>query len=243
MQTTALAQDVNALQLLVGAPVDAALLPASIEEAAATVAELPAGLDSAILLRRPDVVEAEYSLRAANAEIGAARAELFPRISLTGLIGLASNALSGLFTGGAFNYSAGANASYSIFRAGAGKANVAVTKAQRDAAVATYEKAIQTAFREVADALARRGTITDQLNATVALRAAAADNFQLSDKRYRGGIDSYLQSLDAQRSLYSAERTLVNTQLTRAANLVTLYRVLGGDSLVEATKDGPKPQP
>ena len=241
-QTTLLAQDVNALQLLVGAPIDPANLPNSIDEASATLRELPAGLDSSILLRRPDVVEAEYQLRAANAEIGAARAALFPKISLTGLVGFASNALGALFSGGAFSWSAGGNASYSIFRAGAGKANVDVSKAQRDAAIATYEKAIQTAFREVADALARRGTISDQLKATQSLRDAAADNYQLSDKRYRGGIDSYLQSLDAQRSLYSAERTLVNTQLIRAANLVTLYRVLGGDSLVEATKAGPQPQ-
>ncbi|MBN8816760.1 MAG: efflux transporter outer membrane subunit [Sphingomonas sp.] len=240
-QTTAVAQDVNALQLLVGAPVDPALLPDSIDETVATVAELPAGLDSSILLRRPDVVEAEYQLRAANADIGAARAELFPRITLTGLIGFASNALGALFVGGAFNWQAGGAASYPIFRAGAGRANVAVSKAQRDAALATYEKAIQTAFREVADALARRGTITDQLNATRDQRDAAADNFKLSDARYRGGIDSYLQSLDAQRSLYSAERTLVTTQLTRAGNLVTLYRVLGGDSLMEATKAGPQP--
>jgi multidrug efflux system outer membrane protein len=239
-QTTLLAQDVNALQLLVGAPIDQANLPSSIDEASATLAELPAGLDSSILLRRPDVVEAEYQLRAANAEIGAARAALSPKISLTGLVGFVSNALGALFAGGAFNWQAGGAATYPIFRAGAGKANVEVTKAQRDAAVATYEKTIQTAFREVADALARRGTITDQLSATRNLRDAAADNYKLSDMRYRGGIDSYLQSLDAQRSLYSAQRTLISTELTRASNLVTLYRALGGDSLVEATKDGPK---
>ncbi|MGN6818618.1 MAG: efflux transporter outer membrane subunit [Sphingomonas sp.] len=239
-QTTALAQDVNALQLLVGAPIDPANLPNSIDEAGATLAELPAGLDSSILLRRPDVVEAEYQLRAANAEIGAARAALFPKITLTGLVGFVSNALGALFTGGGFNWQAGAAASYPIFRAGAGKANVDVTKAQRDAAVATYEKTIQTAFREVADALARRGTITDQLAATRDQRDAAADNYKLSDLRYRGGIDSYLDSLIAQRSLYSAEQTLINTQLTRATNLVTLYRVLGGDSLVDATNQGPK---
>jgi len=238
-QTTLLAQDVNALQLLVGAPIDPANLPNSIDEAGATLAELPAGLDSSILLRRPDVVEAEYQLRAANAEIGAARAALFPKITLTGLVGFVSDALGALFAGGAFNWQAGGAATYPIFRAGAGKANVDVSKAQRDAAVATYEKAIQTAFREVADGLARRGTITDQLAATRALEEAAADNYKLSDQRYRGGIDSYLQSLDAQRSLYSAQRTLITTQLTRASNLVTLYRVLGGDSLVEATKSGP----
>jgi multidrug efflux system outer membrane protein len=239
-QTTLLAQDVNALQLLIGAPVDPNNLPNSIDEAGATLAELPAGLDSSILLRRPDVVDAEYQLRAANAEIGAARAALFPKISLTGLAGFVSNALGSLFTGGAFNWQAGAAASYPIFRAGAGKANVDVTKAQRDAALATYEKAIQTAFREVADALARRGTMTAQLAATRDLQEAAADNYKLSEMRYRGGIDSYLDSLIAQRSYYLAQQTLVNTQLIRASNLVTLYRALGGDSLVEATKDGPK---
>jgi multidrug efflux system outer membrane protein len=239
-QTTLLAQDVNALQLLVGAPIDPANLPNSIDEAGATLAELPAGLDSSILLRRPDVVEAEYQLRAANAEIGAARAALFPKISLTGLVGFVSNALGALFAGGAFNWQAGGAATYPIFRAGAGKANVDVTKAQRDAAVATYEKTIQTAFREVADALARRGTITDQLTATRDQLDAAADNYKLADMRYRGGIDSYLDSLVAQRSLYSAQQTQINTQLIRASNLVTLYRTLGGDSLVEATKNGPK---
>ena len=239
-QTTLLAQDVNALQLLVGAPIDPVNLPNSIDEAGATLAELPAGLDSSILLRRPDVVQAEYQLRAANAEIGAARAALFPKISLTGLAGFVSNALGALFAGGAFNWQAGGAATYPIFRAGAGKANVDLTKAQRDAAVATYEKTIQTAFREVADALARRGTITDQLTATRDQLDAATDNYKLSDMRYRGGIDSYLDSLVAQRSLYSAQQTLINTQLIRASNLVTLYRTLGGDSLVEATKDGPK---
>ena len=166
------------------------------------------------------------------------------KITLTGLIGFASNALGALFAGGAFNWQGRRRtSSYPIFRAGAGRANVDVSKAQRDSALATYEKTIQTAFREVADALARRGTITDQLSATRDLQAAALDNYQLSDARYRGGIDSFLQSLDAQRSLYSAQRTLVATQLTRAGNLVTLYRVLGGDSLVEATRSGPQPAP
>jgi len=239
-QRTALAQDINALQLLVGAPIDPALLPRSLDEAAPTIAELPAGVDSGVLLRRPDVVQAEYQLRAANAEIGAARAALFPRISLTGLLGLASNALTGLFSGNGFNWSAGADANYSIFNAGAGKANVRLSEAQRDAAVATYERAIQSAFREVADALARRGTITDQLRATQAQADAAADTFRLAEARYRGGIDTFLSSLDAQRSLYSARRTLVNTRLVQASNLVTLYRTLGGDSLLQATPRGPE---
>ncbi|MFC3580187.1 efflux transporter outer membrane subunit [Sphingomonas hylomeconis] len=240
-QRTALAQDVNALQLLVGAPVDTTLLPQTIEEAGKTLAELPAGLDSAILLRRPDVLQAEYELRATNAEIGAARAALFPRISLTAVLGLASNALGGLFSGGAFNYSAGPSVSYPIFNAGAGRANVRLTEAQRDAALATYERAIQTAFQEVSDALARRGTIADQNRAALALAAAATDNYRLSDARYRGGIDTFLQSLDAQRSLYSARRSLVATQLTAATNLATLYRVLGGDALLVATPAGPVP--
>lgn len=240
-QTTLVAQDVNALQLLVGAPVDPALLPASIEQAAPTIAELPAGLNSSILLRRPDVVQAEYELRAANAEIGAARAALFPTISLTALAGLASSSLGNLFTGGAFNYSVSPSASYSIFRAGAGRAGVVESRAQRDAALATYEKAIQTAFSEVADALARRGTITAQLNAQRALTAASADNYRLSDARYRGGIDTFLQSLTAQQSLYSSQRSLISAQLTQASNLVTLYRTLGGDSTLEVTAAGPKP--
>lgn len=228
-QQTALAQDVNALQLLVGGPVDPALLPMSIEAAAPTLTELPAGLDSHILLRRPDVVEAEYALRAANAEVGAARAALFPSISLTGAVGFASNALSSLFAGGAFNWSGGGNANYPIFRAGAGRAGLALSKAQRDAALATYEKAIQAAFRDVADALARRGTIDAQEQANTVLVEAADDTYRLADARYRGGVDAFLSSLDAQRSLYSARRTLVSTRLVRASNLVTLYRVLGGD--------------
>lgn len=240
-QRTALAQDVNALRLLVGAEIDAALLPATIDEAAPTVAELPAGMDSGILLRRPDVVQAEYQLRAANAEIGAARAALFPRISLTGILGFASNALTGLFSGNGFNWSAGADASYPIFRAGAGQAGVALSQAQRDAALATYEKTIQTAFREVADALARRGTIAEQLRADTAQFAAAEDTYRLAEARYRGGIDPFLASLDAQRSLYSAERQLVATRLIQASNLVTLYRTLGGDSLLDATDRGPRP--
>lgn len=233
-QTTALAQDVNALQLLIGAPVDLTLMPASIEDANGHVAELPAGLDSQVLLRRPDVVQAEYLLRAANAEIGAARAALFPRITLTGLVGLASNALATLFTGDAFNFSAAGDASYTIFDAGANRGRVRASQAQRDAALATYERAIQSAFRDVADALARRGTIDAELRAVETQRSATADTYRLTEARYRGGIDSFLTSLDAQRSLYTAERQLVATRLTKASNLVALYRALGGDSLYPA---------
>ncbi len=236
-QRTALAQDVNALQLLVGAPLDEALLPLSISDADDAVRILPAGLDSTILLRRPDVMQAEYELRAANAEIGAARAALFPRITLTGLAGLASNALSTLFTGAAFNFSAGANVRYSLFAGGAARAGVAQTEAQRDAAVAGYEGAIQAAFRDVADALARRGTITEQLRANRAFVDAADDNFRLADLRYRGGVDSFLISLDAQRAAYQAQRTLLATQLIEASNRVTLYRALGGETVADRQTD------
>jgi len=238
-QKTAVAQDINALQLLVGASIDTALLPRSIEEAASTVATLPAGLDSRILLRRPDVVQAEYLLRATNGQIGAARAALFPRISLTGLVGFASTALTSLFSGGSFNYSVAPAVSYPIFQAGAGVANVQYSEAQRDAALATYEKAIQTAFQETADALARQGTIADQLGANRRFLSAAADTYRLTEASYRGGITPFLNTLDAQRSLYSAQRTVIATQLVEASNRVSLYRVLGGDSLLEATPNGP----
>ncbi len=239
LQKTAIAQDANALRLLVGTDIDPALLPATIAEAGATIAELPAGLDSGVLLGRPDIVAAEYRLRAANAQVGAARAALFPRISITTLSGLASNTLSRLFTGGAFNYAATPGISYPLFSGGAAKAGVRQARAQVDAAVAGYERAIQTAFREVADALARRGTIAEQHAAQQLLASAAADNFRLSDLRYRGGVSSFLESLDAQRAAYAAERGLVNVQLVEAANLVTLYRTLGGDQMIDAAPARP----
>jgi len=231
-QRTLVAQDLNALQLLVGAAVDPGLLPSSIDQAGPTIAEPPAGIGSEVLLRRPDVVQAEYRLRAANADIGAARAALFPRISLTGLVGLASSALTSLLSGGAFAWSLGADASYTIFQAGAGHANVRLTEAQRNAALASYQKAVQTAFREVADALARRATMDEQLGATQRQQAAAADVVQLEEARYQAGIDSYLNLLDAQRSYYSVQQVLVQTKLTAAQNRVDLYRALGGDALL-----------
>ena len=233
-QRTALAQDVNLLRLLVGAEVDPRALPVSIDDAAKTIAELPAGIDSYVLLRRPDVLQAEYQLRAANAEIGAARAALFPRISLTGLLGLASSSLTSLLSGGAFAWSASAEATYPIFRAGAGRAGVRLSEAQRDAAMAAYQQTIQRAFREVADALARRGTIGEQLRARTAQTEAAADAYRLTEARYREGIDSFLSSLDAQRSYYAAQRTLVLSRLGAATNRVDLYRSLGGDSLLQS---------
>ena len=231
---TAVAQDKNALDLLVGATVDAALLPASLESVDALLNELPAGLSSDVLLRRPDVVQSEYELRAANAEIGAARAAFFPRISLTAVAGLTSSALSSLFSGGAFGWSVQPNATLPIFDGGANRGNLALARARRQAALATYEGVIQTAFSEVADALARRGTIGAQFAAQTNLVAAAADSYQLAHARYGEGIDTFLATLDAQRTLYAAQNSLIATRLARAENLVQLYRTLGGDALIEA---------
>jgi multidrug efflux system outer membrane protein len=229
-QRTALAQDENLIRLLVGGDVDRALLPASLTEVTPAIVSLPAGVSSEILLRRPDVIEAEYGLRAANADIGVARAQLFPSISLTGLLGFASNALSGLFDSGSFNWSAGGDATATIFDAGGRRAGVALSEAQRDAALAGYEGAIQTAFREVADALAVQGTIAERVRAAAANSEAAADTATLADARYKGGVDSFLSSLDAQRSLYSARRSEVGTQLLLAQTRIALFRTLGGDS-------------
>ncbi|SEH16409.1 outer membrane protein, multidrug efflux system [Sphingopyxis sp. YR583] len=229
-QRTALAQDENLIRLLVGGDIDRAFLPASLTEVTTSIVSLPAGVSSEILLRRPDVIEAEYGLRAANADIGVARARLFPSISLTGLLGFASNALSSLFDSGSFSWSAGGDATATIFDAGGRRAGVAVSEAQRDAALAGYEGAIQTAFREVADALAVQGTISERVRAAAANSSAAADTATLTDARYKGGVDSFLSSLDAQRSLYSARRSEIGTQLLLAQTRIALFRALGGDS-------------
>jgi len=233
-QQTLVAQDINALQLLVGAPIPDAQLPATIEDADANIAELPAGLDSSILLRRPDVVEAEYQLRAANARIGAARAAFFPRIALTAVAGLASGGLSSLFSGGAFTWTVAPSATVPIFDWGANAGNLAYARAQRESLLAAYQKSIQTAFREVSDALARRGTIdaevaADQLNLT-----AAQDTLTLDTARYKQGIDPYLNTLVSQRTFYAARQSMVNIRLAKAQNLVSLYQTLGGDQSVEA---------
>jgi multidrug efflux system outer membrane protein len=237
--TTLLAQDRNSLELLVGAPVPDADLPASIESVEGMLAELPAGLDSRILLRRPDVEQAEHLLRAANAQIGAARAAFFPTISLTALAGFASPQLSALFRSGSFIWSAQGSAAQTIFDAGANRGNLALTKAQRDFATAQYQLTIQTAFSEVANALAREGTINDQLAAQTSLEAASAENYVLVQALYKGGIYPYLNALIAQRTLYSARLSLASTRLVRAVNLVTLYRSLGGE---EASLPTPVPR-
>jgi len=227
-RTTLVAQDVNALALLTGSPVPAGLLPAGLPTTGITLTNLPANLSSDILLRRPDIAEAEHKLRAANTDIGAARAAFFPRISLTAALGSVSIGLSNLFASGNGTWSVAPSATIPIFDVGRNQANLRYSKASRDAAVAQYEKAIQSGFRDVADSLARRGTITQQLEAQAALRNASARSYVLSDARFRAGIDPFLTTLDSQRALYTAEQNLVATRLVAATNLVSLYAALGG---------------
>ncbi|MFC4313219.1 efflux transporter outer membrane subunit [Steroidobacter flavus] len=227
--TTALiAQDRNALELLTGGRLADDLLPAELPENHQWLADVPAGLSSSVLLARPDVLQAEHQLKSANANIGAARAAFFPSLSLTASKGLASPELSDLFDDGVSVWSVAPNLVLPIFRGGENVANLSYAKAQRDLYVSQYELAIQTAFKEVADALAVRGTIQDQLDAQRALVDAAADSYELAEARYTKGVDTFLNALDAQRTLYNAEKSLVSARLTASDNVVTLYRVLGG---------------
>lgn len=225
---TQIARDENALQLLVGTPLAPALLPQGLGAGAHTLSDLPANLSSAVLLRRPDVLQAEHQLIAQNANIGAARAAMFPTISLTASLGTISGALSGLFGNGSESWSAGPSASLPIFDFGRRKGNVQYAEASQKAAIATYERSLQTAFREVADALALRGTIGEQLAAQSARAESAQVAARISDARFRTGVDSFLTSLDAQRTAYAARQQLVTARLTHAGNLVELYRALGG---------------
>lgn len=230
--TAQVAQDRNALVLLVGGDVPAELLPASGPgggvATANILADLPAGLPSDVLARRPDVLSAEHSLQAANANIGAARAAFFPRISLTGSTGSSSGDLDGLFKNGTGAWSFTPSISLPIFAGGANVANLDSAKAGRDIAVATYEKTVQTAFREVSDALSVRQTVTNRVNAQERLVAAAADSQRLTQQRRDAGLDNALTLLDAQRTLYAAQQSLITARLDRATNLITLYKTLGG---------------
>ncbi|MDD2274054.1 MAG: AdeC/AdeK/OprM family multidrug efflux complex outer membrane factor [Desulfuromonadaceae bacterium] len=226
--TTLVAQDENALSLIVGSPVAAELLPVALSENLSALKDITPGTPSDVLLHRPDILQAENQLKGLNANIGAARAAFFPRISLVSSVGFGSNELSGLFKSGSFAWSLAPNISLPIFDAGSNKANLKVAEVDRDIAVAQYEKAIQSAFREVADALAQRGTIDEQLEAQQSLTNATAESYKLSRARYDKGVDSYLSVLDSQRSLYGAQQGLIEVRLARLANLVTLYKVLGG---------------
>jgi len=243
------ALDQNALELLVGGPLPATLaaapawddmalpddLPAGVSLVADQVLpEVPAGLPSDLLNRRPDVRAAEQQLIAANANIGAARAAFFPRITLTGLVGSVSSELSGLFKSGSFGWSFQPQATLPIFDAGRNKANLDSVKVGREIALAQYEKAIQTAFREVSDSLAGCAALNEQLRAQLAQRNAFEITYKLADLRYRNGAASYLEVLDAQRSLFTAQQAMVQVQAQQAQNLVILYKVLGGGWLEPA---------
>jgi len=229
LYTTQVAQDINALQLLVGAPLDDSLLPGVLPESTSLVADVPAGLSSAVLLQRPDVLAAEHSLKSANANIGAARAAFFPSLSLTTTGGIASSVFADLFSGGASTiWTIAPSLTLPIFDSGANDAGLAYSEAQQRKQLAVYDYAIQTAFSEVADALARRATIQEQLDAEAALVAAANRSYQLSLARYKNGVDSFQSTLEAQRTLYSAQQSLITTRQADLDNRITLYRVLGG---------------
>lgn len=228
--TALAAQDENALNLVVGAPVPADLLPPSLTETLTAMKDVAPGLPSDVLLNRPDILQAENLLKGANANIGVARAAFFPRITLVSHVGFGSDELGSLFDSGAFVYRFAPQISLPIFDAGSNQANLTVSKVDRDIAVARYEQAIQTAFREVADALAQRGTIDEQLAAQQSLTDATAERFRLSQARFDKGVDSHLSVLDSQRSLYASQQGLITVRLSRLANQVTLYKVLGGGS-------------
>lgn len=225
--TRLLAQDRNALQLLLGSapPAD---LPAAQELDQAVLAELPVGLPSALLQRRPDILQAEHQLKAANADIGAARAAFFPSISLTARAGTTSSELSGLFKGGSGTWLFQPQINLPIFTAGSLKANLDYASLQKDIRVAQYEQAIQAAFSEVADGLAARGTYHQQLAAQRDLVEASAEYYRLAETRYRTGVDSQLTLLDAQRQLFASSQQLIDTRLAQLGSEIALFKALGG---------------
>ncbi|MBF0242886.1 MAG: efflux transporter outer membrane subunit [Desulfamplus sp.] len=221
------AQDMNALNLLAGSFVPESLLPSELSSITSPKEIFTGGISSEVLFNRPDIIGAEHRLKGAYAYIGAARAAFFPRISLTTSFGTASDDLSGLFGSGASTWSFIPKVSVPIFDARTWAA-FRVSKAEREIALTQYEKSIQTAFKEVADNLAVKGTIDEQIDAHISLVEAASETYRLSEERYKKGIDSYLSVLDAHRSLYSAKQGLVSLRLAKAVNQVTLYAVLGG---------------
>jgi len=220
------AQDQNALNLLAGSPVPEDSLAPDLASVSPPM-DISPGLSSEVLLRRPDIMAAEHQLKGAYAFIGAARATFFPRIALTTAVGTASDELSGLFNSGSDTWSFAPQVAMPIFDARTWAA-YRVSKTVRKIALTQYEKAIQTAFREVADALAVRGTIEQQVAAQQSIVNSTQKIYRLSNKRYTNGIDSYLSVLDAQRSLYGAQQGLISLQLARLANEVRVYAVLGG---------------
>ena len=226
--TGLVAQDITALRLLVGADISPELMPAAHLADLAPWPELPVGLPSGVLLSRPDILQAEHQLKAANASIGAARANFFPRIALTASIGTGSTELYNLFNSGMGTWNFTPSVSLPLFEGGRNVANLRVSETDREIAAASYEKAIQTAFKEVSDSLTLKTTLEDQVKAQQSLTTATSEAYRLSSERYTQGIDSYLSVLDSQRSMYSAQLNLVDVRENRDRNLITLYRVLGG---------------
>jgi outer membrane protein, multidrug efflux system len=218
---------VNALQVLVGKPVELPHQDITLDDNA-VMADLPAGLPSDLLVNRPDIVGAEFQLRAANANIGAARAEFFPKITLTGSFGTASAQLDSLFTGPSRAWSFGPTVSLPIFDMGRREANLDVAKAQRDQAVTSYELAVQSAFRDVADAIAARQWLAEQVDALRATEKAQAERARLAQMRYDHGASPFLEVLDAQRDLLAAQQQLVETRRALLSSRVALYSALGG---------------
>jgi multidrug efflux system outer membrane protein len=221
-------QAANALVLLLGQALPPGLPPPLPLDAQAVVAELPAGLPSEVLVRRPDILAAEHALRSANASIGAARAAFFPSITLTAFGGTSSAELTHLFGSGSGIWSFSPRINLPIFQGGALRAGLDAAEVRKSIEVAQYERAIQGAFREVSDALVARGALDRQLAAERARVEAEQRRYQLSDVRYRKGVDSYLTVLTAQRDLFAAQQQLILSRLARLSNLVELYRALGG---------------
>jgi multidrug efflux system outer membrane protein len=222
------AQDRNALMVLIGVPIPEDIVFSTDINAETMSADLPVGVPSEVLTRRPDVLAAEHQLVSANADIGAARAAFFPSITLTGNYGTASTELSGLFKKGSSAWTFEPQISLPIFAGGANVANLDLSKIEKNVYIAQYEKALQSAFREVDDALAARGTLDDQLAAQRALLDDSSEEYRLAQMRFRNGVDSFLPVLDAQRALYSAQQAVVSLELQRLQNMATLYKALGG---------------
>lgn len=233
---TQIAQDKNLLNLLVGQTVPTDLLPLRAPQQVTNTAALSTGLPSDLLRNRPDLAQAEFNLRAAGANIAVARAAFYPSISLTGNLGLSSGSLSDLFSSGAFSYSFGPSISLPIFDGGARRANLEVSAVDQQLALTSYEKSIQSAFREVADVLAERATLQERLDAQTRLVSATRGNYDLSQARFKAGLDSYLNVLDAQRSLFGAEQSLINLQQSSLLTQVNLYKTLGGGGLVPSVE-------
>lgn len=235
--TRQVAQDENSLTLLLGTGLPANLTTRPLSDD--LLSEVPAGLPSDLLQRRPDILQAERNLLAANANIGAARAAFFPSISLTANAGTLSPDLSGLFKGGSGTWTFAPQINLPIFNAGSLRASLDYAKIQKDINVANYEKAIQTAFQEVSDGLAARRTYNEQLQAQTAYVASNQDYYRLAERRYRIGVDSNLTFLDAQRQLFSAQQSLITDRLAQLTSEVNLYKALGGGWNAETGKNEP----